>query len=298
MQLDAIFISNINDIYGERGKAWLNALPLQIQQLCEKYQLRFVKPMPGLTYNFVGLIESTQSGETAILKIAPAGQTLAKEAKWLQCFKQGVAKVYWYDEQQHAFLMEHLVPGKALKTMVGMDDVKATRIICQVIRDLQAEQQAVLEGAFKHLSEHIKNLDVLQGKIDTKLLSKAQGLFVELTSDRRYDVLLHGDLHHDNILSSGHAWKAIDPHGYVGDPVFEVGPMIYNPGGNDFPKDKKPAQIIDQRLQILAEELPFDPKRIQAWAFCMTMLSIAWTVEDHGFVPEFELAIAHDINKA
>lgn len=298
MQLDPIFISNINDIYGEKGKAWLKALPELSQQLCEKRGLRFVKPMPGLTYNFLGLVENVQSGETAILKIAPTGQNLAIEAKWLQSFKQGVAKVYWYDEPHCAFLMEHLVPGKALKSMVGVDDVNATRIICQIIRDLQAEQQAVTDTTFKHLSEHIKNLDVLQGKIDTKLLSKAQGLFTDLTSDRRYDVLLHGDLHHDNILSSDTVWKAIDPHGYVGDPVFEVGPMIYNPGGNDFPQDKKPAQIIDRRLQILAEELPFDAKRIQAWAFCMTILSIAWTVEDHGILPEFELMISHHLNKA
>lgn len=64
--------------------------------------------------------------------------------------------------------------------------------------------------------------------------------------------------------------------------------MIYNPG-DCFPHDQSIPQVVERRLHILAEELSFDPQRIQAWAFCKTALSIAWTFEDHGTIPEFEV---------
>lgn len=122
-------------------------------------------------------------------------------------------------------------------------------------------------------------------------------MFHELIRDRTQDVLLHGDLHHGNILSNGTTWKIIDPHGYVGDPAFEAGAMIYNPC-DCFPKERSISQIVERRLKILAEELPFDGKRIKAWAYCRTLLSIAWTFEDHEILPEFEIEIVSAIDQA
>jgi streptomycin 6-kinase len=295
MQLNPNFISNIQDLYGKAGLTWIKDLPAHITQLCEKHGLRFLNPMSNLMYHFVGLVEIIPSGEKAAIKIAPINQNISHEAKWLQCFNKGVPKIYWYDEAYHAYLMECLTPGEPLKLKVGVDDDLATRTISQIILDLQANQKIQYE--FKHLSELEKSYAVLKGRIDNKLLSQATSWFQEMTADRTQDVLLHGDLHHDNILSHGLVWKAIDPHGYIGDPVFEVGPMIYNPGGEYFPKNRPIAQTIERRLKILAESLPFDAQRIKAWAFCMTVLSIAWTVEDHAYVPEFQLMIADVIDK-
>jgi streptomycin 6-kinase len=66
--------------------------------------------------------------------------------------------------------------------------------------------------------------------------------------------------------------------------------MIYN-FWDTFSRERSISQIVERRLRILAEGLPFDPQRIKAWAFCKTALSIAWTVEDHGTVPELELEV-------
>ena len=289
MHLNSTFISNIRDLYGETGEAWIKALPSCLTQLAKKWSFRFLKAMPDLTYNFVGLVEVISTGETAILKMAPMDKSMMTEVRWLGCFNEGVPKIYWYDEEYYAFLMERLEPGQSLKTLVKAgDDDSATRIICQTIRNLQSHQQK--QSEFTHIAELADSLSVLKNHLDNRTLSKAESLFRELTTDRTQDVILHGDLHHDNILSSELTWKVIDPHGYVGDPVFEVGSMIYNPC-DCFPQDQSIAQIIDRRLHILAEELPFDPQRIKAWAFCKTALSIAWTIEDHATLPEFEVNV-------
>lgn len=290
MKFKSPFTSNIKDIYGEDGAAWLKNLPHQVNQICDHRGLRFLKVMPDLSYNFVAAVEIPAINETAILKIAPNNDVIGREAIWLQCFDKGVPKVFWFDEAQHALLMEHLSPGESLKPMALINDEEATRIICRLIVELQSHQHRSQD--FVHLSELAPALTILQDKVDEKLFSQAKTWFAELTAERAIDVLLHGDLHHDNILSSGQEWKAIDPHGYIGDPAFASSTMIYNPGEQWFPKDKSIEQVIHNRLQILIEELPYDPKRIHAWAFCMTMLSIAWTLEGHGHVPAFELRVA------
>ncbi len=295
MPLNPAFVANIQDLYGETGDVWLKELPFLLDQLGSKWNFRFLKEMPNLTYHFVGLVEMISTGEAAILKMGPRHQTIETEVRWLGCFNQGVPKIYWHDETLDAFLMERLEPGQSLKTLVKTgNDEGATRIICRTIRELQSHQQKQAE--FTHLSDLAGSLPVLRGRLDDRTVSKAETLFRELTTDRTHDVILHGDLHHDNILSSGATWKVIDPHGYVGDPVFEVGAMIYNPG-DGFPHDRSVFQVVEKRLRILSEELPFDPQRMKAWAFCKTALSIAWTFEDHGTIPEFELEVLSAIDE-
>jgi len=294
--LNSTFVSNIRDLYEEEGETWINDLSSHLTQLSAKWNFRFLKVMPNLTYNFVGLVEVIPTGEHAILKMGPRYKNIATEVQWLQCFNKGVPRIYWCDDEHYAFLMECLEPGKSLKTLVnaGQDD-SATRILCYTIRDLQSHQKH--KPDFPHLSELAESLSSLKNHLDDGILSKAESLFHELTTDRTEDVILHGDLHHDNVLSSGATWKVIDPHGYVGDPVFEVGTMIYNPCDH-FPKEKSLSQIVERRLKILVEELPFDAKRIKAWAYCRTVLSIAWTFEDHGTLPAFEIEIVSAIDQA
>ncbi|MEO8401001.1 MAG: aminoglycoside phosphotransferase family protein [Gammaproteobacteria bacterium] len=287
-------MANILEVYGEHGQSWLDKLPGIVNQWAEKWQFRFIDVMSDSSYNFVSLVEMLSTGETAVFKIGLA-QPILTEMRWLKCFDSVVPRIYQSDETQFAFLMERFQPGHSLKLLVKSgDDDSATRIICQTIRDLQSHQHKQIE--FKHLSELQNDLSVLRGRFDAKILSKVETLFHELTVDRTNDVLLHGDLHHYNILSNDSSWKVIDPHGYIGDPVFEVGPMIYNPL-DCYPTDKSLSEIVARRLSILAEELPFDAKRIKAWTLCMTVLSAAWTFEGHAKVPEFMVRMASVINK-
>jgi streptomycin 6-kinase len=294
MHLKQSFTSNVHDIFGETGEAWLKELPQHLEDLADLWGFVFLQPMPNLSYNFVALVRMNATAKTAILKMAPKGGSLIPEMRWLQCIDKGVPELYRHDESLNAYLMQHLEPGESLKGLVrGGDDDKATKIVCQTIRNLQS--QHCTNEHFRHLSELAKALSLLDGKFDAKLLSKAKILYQDLTNDRTNDVVLHGDLHHDNILSCGSEWKAIDPHGYIGDPAAEVGAMIRN-ADDCFPNGYSISKMVERRLSILAEELSFDPQRIKSWAFCMTVLSGAWSVEDHGCVPDIVVQVATAID--
>lgn len=127
--------------------------------------------------------------------------------------------------------------------------------------------------------------------IDTNIIACAESVFNNLCANRSNDIILHGDLHHDNILQSDTSWNVIDPHGYIGDPCAEVGPMIFNPL-DCFPKYLSIQNIIETRLNILAEMLPFDLERIKAWAFCLALRSAAWDVEGFNSPNDHTIEVA------
>ncbi len=51
----------------------------------------------------------------------------------------------------------------------------------------------------------------------------------ELLLSQGEPVLLHGDLHHYNLLQHQDTWLAIDPKGVVGEREFEIGAFLRNP---------------------------------------------------------------------
>jgi len=72
--------------------------------------------------------------------------------------------------------------------------------------------------------------------------------------------------------------------------------MIKNPT-DCFPTYLPLSRVVERRLKIMADELPFDAQRIKSWAFCMTVLSAAWTLEDHATVTQLEVDVAVAIDK-
>ncbi len=294
LQGNTYFVDNIKEIYLEIGHQWLLNLPTQVIQLSEKWGFEFTQTMPELSYSFVALVKC--QNKPAIIKIAPPQQSLARESLCLSSFHKDSPIIFHFDEKSNAILMEYIYPGEPLKNLVkaGQDE-QATKIICGIIRELRF-QDIPQQHSFKHLSELANDLSILKGHFDEKLLNKAIYLFQELTVDRSEDIMLHGDLHHDNILSSDHGWKIIDPHGYIGEPTAEVGAMIRNPY-NCFPTDKPLRKILERRLSILKAELPYDIERIKAWCYCISVLSVAWTYEGFKKVNASEVALVQALSQ-
>lgn len=288
--LPSQFISNIIAANPVNGKQWIQNLPNLIEGLCLQWDCKLESLMPALSYSLVAKVKRIRTGESAVLKVTPPGSTIQMEIKWLSQFKNISPHLIHWDESRSAFLMEECKPGSALVDYLKTNnDESVTQIICETIRTLYSFRNH--DTSFKHLSELIPDLSSLSGIADPSLLSKAVSLFRDLTQDRSEDILLHGDLHHGNLIRHGESWKVIDPHGYMGDPAFEVGAFIYNPI-DSFPRDRSLTQILESRLSIMVEQLPFDAKRIRSWAFCKTMLSAAWYAQDFKRKVESQLKIA------
>jgi streptomycin 6-kinase len=94
--------------------------------------------------------------------------------------------------------------------------------------------------------------------------------------DKSY--LLHGDLHHYNILTAAREpWLAIDPKGLIGDREYDVIQYLLNklPNGDS-------THVIEKRIDIFVKELNLDKKRMLSWGFAHSVLATCWTVQEDG----------------
>ena len=126
-------------------------------------------------------------------------------------------------------------------------------------------------------------------------VTTAARLFDDLCDSAPDRVLLHGDLHHDNVLRAARRpWLAIDPHGHVGDPGFDLGTLLYNPDPGEAEPDV--LALLPSRLAQLTAGSGQPRDRVIGWCFVMAVLSEVWTCEDGGEPDGKPLVVAHALH--
>jgi streptomycin 6-kinase len=219
-------------------------------------------------------------GTPAVLKVGPAGDgDFDRELDAVEWFSgHGGVEVLALDRERGALLMERVFPGAELRELALEDDEAATEIAAGVMERLWLPAPATTR------------LPTVGDWGEESLTGHDAAVFSELCDSSGAPVVLHGDLHHENILRSGEGWVAIDPAGVIGEREYEIGALMHNPwpGLLDLPR---PGRILARRLDLLAERLGFDRDRLAAWAWVIAKLSAAWCVDDRED-PAFPLACA------
>lgn len=88
------------------------------------------------------------------------------------------------------------------------------------------------------------------------MVNNAIKMYQEINSMNLPKYVLHDDLHHNNILKSKNDWKVIDPHGVVGEKIFETSQFIRSELSNSN------LDIIDLILTKISNEIKEDKKII------------------------------------
>jgi streptomycin 6-kinase len=131
------------------------------------------------------------------------------------------------------------------------------------------------------------------GPFSEKLVERVERSVKDFFVENHKPVLMHGDFHHFNILSSERGWLIIDPKGVIGPACYEVGPLLINPWG-DLLSGKNYKKLTKRRIDILHERLGFERERIREWGLAHAILSAWWSIEDHTG-EEYALAFAEMI---
>jgi streptomycin 6-kinase len=237
-------------------------------------------------------------GETdVVLKIPNPDNDEANSLAALLHF-DGSGAVRVLEHNSGAMLLERAVPGEPLTDLVvaGRDD-EATAVLCDVVAALhRPDLPADFADRFPTIEDWGSELASCRegaGIIPVSLVERAIAVFSELARSQGPRRLLHGDLHHHNILSDNRrGWIAIDPKGVVGESAYEIGAALRNPTSD--PARFAVRSIIERRIGIVCERLGFDRKRVLGWAFAQGVLSAVWRVAD-GRDPERGLATANAI---
>lgn len=91
--------------------------------------------------------------------------------------------------------------------------------------------------------------------------------------------ILHGDLHHTNIILNNNQYKAIDPHGVIGEKILEVGCFILNELWI-FNREKENIKNI---IKKISKNMNLSEKEIARATFIQIVLSTAWSVEEKNW---------------
>jgi streptomycin 6-kinase len=278
------FRRRVTSVWGAAGKEWLDRLPTLITTCAERWGLSIQSSLAELSYHFVAFA-ATADGTESVLKIGVPNPELTTEIDALWAFQGGpVVELLEADNQLCALLIRRLVPGTPLSHTE--DDERATVIGAQLIRDLPIAEPS--EHQFPTIGDWALAFDRLRARFDGetgplpgRMVEKAEQLLQELEASTRRKMLLHGDLHHDNILSDGERnWVAIDPKGVIGDPAYEAARFQHNPIPGFLSMDR-PRAVAQRRVEILASILHEDRSRLLGWAFLDAVLAACWSIEDN-----------------
>jgi streptomycin 6-kinase len=228
------------------------------------------------------LVFGERDTQPVVLKVLKSAGDEWRAGGILDAFEgRGTVRVYEYIDG--ALLLERLSPGESLAGMaLSGDDGGATRVLAETIGAMSPRTAVDTVPTAKDWGRGFERYAVSgDAQVPKHLLSAAHRLYSGLCRSQTRGRLLHGDLHHYNVLfDAGRGWLAVDPKGVLGEPEYEVGAALRNP--YERPELFADPAIIRKRIDRFARELDLDTTRVLSWAFAQAVLAALWAVED-GF---------------
>jgi len=256
--------------------------------------------------------------QNVVLKMGVPNREMKSEMAALRLFNgEGACRLLECDEERYWMLLERLNPGVMLSTLA--DDEEATHIAAEVMQKIwrnmdsgrllpnSQEQEKTRKQAsgvhnFIPLSDWFDGLQKLRpmfnggtGPFNEKTVERVERSVIDFFAENHMPVLMHGDFHHFNILSSERGWLVIDPKGVIGPAGYEVGPLMINPW-DSFSDGINYRLKIKKRIDILHEHLGWERERILEWSLAHAVLSAWWGIEDNtgwDFALQFAELLTH-----
>ncbi|MBS1723539.1 MAG: phosphotransferase [Armatimonadetes bacterium] len=284
--------ATIRGVWKANGAAWLGRFDEVLSEACSKWALKEVAPFPELSYHFVA--RATREGLPVVLKLGVPEPWMESEAAALGAFGGDfAAELLDFEPSLAALLMEDLSPGVRLDAgWSPQNDDEQTTILARTMLGLAHPHP---QGhRFQSTMDLSRTVREPKAGVPEDLRLRAVEVWDELERSAPDSMLLHGDLHHGNVLSCGEGFKAIDPMGVVGDPAFEAYCLLHNPAeASPLLQDLWPT-----RLKVVADMTGLDPERLRLWGFCGSVMSCCWDVEDGSAPSPSTLGLARSLLQA
>ncbi|WP_123042186.1 aminoglycoside phosphotransferase family protein [Cohnella candidum] len=298
MQMPDTLAQTIRSVYGEEGEAWLAAFPSLVQKCESKWSLRLEEPTFPLSFNFVAPVRF-EDGREAVLKLCVPSKESRSEIAALRWFDgKGAVRLLEAEPDEGILLMERVRPGLTLHTV--RDEESAVKAAAEVMAKLHGTAPAktdsllTVEGWFGGYARLRDRFDGGTGPLPEQSVRLAEERYEALRENPTPHYLLHGDLHHGNLLSADREpWLAIDPKGVIGEAEYEPCSFLMNAID-----ESDPLEQIRRRVALFSESLGLDPRRILQWAYCHAVLSAWWCIEDGVGGADRQIGLAVHMNEA
>jgi streptomycin 6-kinase len=256
----------------ESGRDWFRELPSRVSRCAEKWQLRLQPPYPQ---SFVSIVfpATLRDGTPAVLKVQWPHSESEYEHEALRLWNgNGAVMLFDFDPEEHALLLERCEPGDHLST-AGPE--QALEILAGMLPRLWIPAGQPFRTLAEECAEWRRNLpsewEAAGRPFEPAMLDATLEAMDRLTGSQADRVLIHQDLHGDNILRARREpWLAIDPKPLAGEREFSLAPII-----RSYEFGHIRAAVI-HRLDTLSASLGLDRERCRLWTLVQTL---AWAFE-------------------
>lgn len=232
---------------------------------------------------------------SVIVKINLHGRLLAHEAAVLGVMKANCCSVYAYEEDTGILVEERILPGVVLREEENTD--VRLEVFARVFEELHPEGSARVpesetyldwlekagqfcENGLESGSKQVQS--ALQESGLAEKIRWACEIGAEMFARYPERVLLHGDLHHDNILQKEDgSYGVIDPKGVMGPEIFDLPRFVLNELGYVEEQGvEESGKHLEQVMQKLSVRLLFPLTDIRKLVCMEMILASVWNVED------------------
>lgn len=258
---------------------WLERVPDLVTECVEQWGLRLGEPYEAGVAGHV-MRADLPDGTPAVLKLIYPHHEAEHEAEALTFWNgDGAVRLLEYDEDRWSMLIERCEPG----TRVA--DLDADAALDVIIGLLPRLWKKAGEPFQPLAAEAALWVDYLPGEweragrpYERPLLDAAIDALGELSASQGEQVLVHQDLHGDNVLAAQREpWLTIDPKPLVGEREFAVAPIVRSSELGDTKRD------VLRRLDRLTNELGLDRERARWWTVGQTL---AWSSLNGTFLAD------------
>jgi streptomycin 6-kinase len=253
----------------QAAREWLSTVPGLLERCASRWGLSLGPPFP--TCHVSWTCPATRAGgDTVVLKLQFPHPEAEHEADALRHWSgNGAVRLLDHAPELHALLIERCEPGDHLSTRPGEEAL-------EVILDLLRRLSVSASRPFKTLtveaaewSDEIPRAYERTGRpFEMRVVDAALEALAVLPGSQRETVLLHQDLHADNVLAAGQGrWLAIDPKPLVGERAFALAPVIRS---TELGHSR---EAVIRRLRHGSRSLGLDLERVRGWAIAQT---VAW----------------------
>lgn len=245
----------------------------QIQYAAEQWSLNKLQCIYKREGVAVWFGESERFG-SVVLKWNSTGQ-LDAEYRMLCCLQgRPCCTVYGYDKDRGLLLEERILPGTVLREERSIE--KRVEVLASVFREIHLplqEGETYLDWLEKACSfcEHQKVPEHL-----FRLAVQARDICAGFFEKYPERVLLHGDLHHDNLLCRADgSYAVIDPKGVIGPEILDLPRFLLNEV--NFGDD---STHMEQAISLVSRACGYPEEDLRKALFMEAVLANIWCVED------------------
>ena len=216
---------------------------------------------------------TTADGEQAVLKVQQPHRESEHEAAALELWDaDGAVRLLDSEPEERALLLERCVPGTPLSAVGGEAALDVfVELLPRLWKPAGAPFSTLAAEAAWWADSLGETWERFARPFERRLLDAALEALLELPRTQGPQVLLHQDLHGDNVLAAQREpWLAIDPKPLVGEREFGIAPVVRSRELGHSKRD------VLNRFDRLTAELGLDRERARGWTIAQT---IAWAFD-------------------